>query len=97
MKVFYQFSKDRLPHEYPCHGKLAEKEFGLRFEYEFSAGGSTVEKTDLVFAAGDYYDMHPYGLRVWEVNRRAMDGHIVPVCDHWDLPNHRNCGRMTSG
>ena len=47
------------------------------------AGGSTVEKTNLLFAAGDHYDMHPYGLRVWEVNRWAMEGHIVPLSDHW--------------
>ena len=34
--------------------------------------------------------MHPYGLRVWEVNRWATDGHIVPLSDHWeDLPNYR--------
>ena len=88
--VFYEFSKDRLPQEYPYHAELALDKFGLRFEYEFVAGGSTVEKTDLLFAAGDYYDMHPYGLRVWEVNRWAMDGHIVPLSDHWeDLPNYR--------
>ena len=89
-KVFYEFSKDRLPQEYPYHAEVALDKFGLRFEYDFVAGGSTVEKTDLLFAAGDYYDMHPYGLRVWEVNRWAMDGHIVPLSDHWeDLPNYR--------
>ena len=90
VRVFYEFSKDRLPQQHPYHATLAEDKFGLRFEYEFVAGGSTVEKTDLLFAAGDYYDMHPYGLRVWEVNRWAMDGHIVPLSDHWeDLPNYR--------
>ena len=90
VKIFYEFSKDRLPQEYPYHAEVALDKFGLRFEYDFVAGGSTVEKTDLLFAAGDYYDMHPYGLRVWEVNRWAMDGHIVPLSDHWeDLPNYR--------
>ena len=83
VRVFYEFSKDRLPQEYPYHAKLAEEKFGLRFEYEYVAGGSTVEKTNLLFAAGDHYDMHPYGLRVWDVNRWALEGHIVPLSDHW--------------
>ena len=63
------------------------------------AGGSTVEKTDLLFAAGDYYDMHPYGLRVWEVNRWAMDGHIVPPLSITGrtCPTTGSGGPMTTG
>ena len=90
VKIFYEFSKDRLPQQQPYHAQLALEKFGLNFEYEFVAGGSTVEKSNLLFAAGDYYDMHVYGLRTWEVNRWAMDGHIVPLSDYLDrLPNYR--------
>ena len=82
VRVFYEFSKDRLPQQHPYHATLAEDKFGLRFEYGV-AGGSTVEKTDLLFAAGDYYDMHPYGLR----GQSLMDGHIVPLSI--TVPNYR--------
>ena len=31
VRVFYEFSKDRLPQEHPYHATLAEEKFGLRF------------------------------------------------------------------
>jgi putative aldouronate transport system substrate-binding protein len=90
VKVFYEFSKDRLPTEYPYFAKLAEDKFGLQFVYEYVPAGSTVEKTNLLFAAGSYYDMHPYGLRTWDINRWAMEGYIVPLSDYMErLPNYR--------
>lgn len=89
--VLYEFSKDRLPTTYPYHAELAEEKFGLKFEYEYVPGTQTVEKVDILFAAGDYFDMHPYGLRVWEINRWAMQGHIVALSDYWNrFPNYRS-------
>ena len=90
VKVFYEFSKDRLPREYPYFAKLAEEKFGLRFVYEYVPADKTVEKTNLLFSAGDYYDMHPYGLRTSQVNEWAMEGHIVPLSDYLErLPSYR--------
>jgi ABC-type glycerol-3-phosphate transport system substrate-binding protein len=92
--VIHGISKDRIPSERPS---LFEKEildrFNMRFEYEDIPGDQLVQKVNLLFASGEYFDYIDVingGPRLSDYNNWGIDGHMIAMDEYIDqVPNFR--------